>query len=78
MTLPSVALTTALNRRCRNEFQAMGILFAVGAAALVLRLAALRSLDRPYLAGARLLRPRLVTEKYRDPGLHPGDLRRQR
>ena len=44
----------------------------------VLRLAALRSLDRPYLAGARLLRPRLVTEKYRDPGLHPGDLRRQR
>ena len=50
----------------------------LGAAALVLRLAALRSLDRPYLAGARLLRPRLVTEKYRDPGLHPGDLRRQR
>lgn len=35
LTLPSVALSTALNRRCRNEFQAMGILFAVGAAALV-------------------------------------------
>lgn len=51
---------------------------SVGTVALVMRLSALRSLGRPYLAGVRLTRSRLVTEKFRDPSLHPQDERRQK
>ena len=46
--------------------------------ALAVRLSVLRSLDVPYLGGARALRPRLVTEKFRDPTLHTADRRRQK
>lgn len=51
---------------------------SVGTVALVMRLSALRSLGRPYLAGVRLTRSRLVTEKFRDPSLNPQDERRQK
>lgn len=50
----------------------------VWAIALAVRLSVLRSLGVPYLGGARAVRPRLVTEKYRDPSLHPTDRRRQK
>ncbi|MEA4966419.1 MAG: spore germination protein [Oscillospiraceae bacterium] len=49
-----------------------------GTIALLIRLSGLTSLDRPYLGHVRLLRPRLVTEKYRDPILRAEDLRKQR
>ena len=65
-------LLLALTAACAGLFG-----LTVGALALLVRLAGLQSLGRPYLAGARLVRPRLVTEKYRDPALHPEDLRRQ-
>lgn len=35
LTLPGVALATFLNRKCRNEFQAMGLLFVLGTLAVV-------------------------------------------
>ena len=65
-------LLLALTAACAGLFG-----LTVGALALLIRLAGLQSLGRTYLAGARLVRPRLVTEKYRDPALHPEDLRRQ-
>jgi len=49
-----------------------------GVLVLLIRLSGMTSLGRPYLAGARLTRPRLVTDKFRDPELNPEDLRRQR
>ena len=49
-----------------------------GVILLVIRLSRLTSLGVPYLHGAELGRPRLETEKFRDPALHPEDLRRQR
>jgi len=49
-----------------------------GTIALLIRLSGLKSLGRPYLAGMKLTRPRLVTDQYRDPALHPENTRRQR
>lgn len=50
----------------------------VGTIALLIRLSGLTSLERPYLGHVKFLRPRLVTDKYRDPALRPEDLRKQR
>lgn len=56
-----------------------------GFLALLIHLAGLESMGRSYLApfsrlsgGSRLLRRRLVTDKYRDPSLAPEDKRKQR
>ena len=66
-------LLLAVSAACAGLFG-----LTAGVIALVIRLAALSSLGRPYLAGAKLTRPLLVCEKFRDPALHPQDLRRQR
>lgn len=57
----------------------------VGSLLLLIHLSELTSLGKPYLApfsglhGADVIvRPRLVTQKYRDPSLHPQNLRKQR
>ena len=56
-----------------------------GFLALLIHLAGLESMGRSYLApfsrlrgGDQLLRRRLVTDKFRDPALHPRDERKQR
>ena len=56
-----------------------------GAIALLVHLSGLESFGIPYLApfsgmrGAQaLLRPRLNRQKFRDPNLHPEDMRNQR
>lgn len=49
-----------------------------GTIVLLIRLSALTSLGRPYLAHGQLLRPRLTEDKFREKNLRPGDLRRQR
>ena len=56
-----------------------------GFLALLIHLASLESMGKSYLApfsrlsgGSQLLRRRLMTNKYRDPSLHPRDERKQR
>lgn len=66
-------LLLAVSASCAGLFG-----LTAGVIALVIRLTALTSLGRPYLGGAKLTRPLLSREKYRDPTLHPRDLRNQR
>lgn len=65
-------LVLAVTAACAGLFG-----LTAGVIALLIRLSGLKSLGRPYLSGMKLTRPRLVTDRYRDPALHPQDLKRQ-
>jgi len=65
-------LVLAVTAACAGLFG-----LTAGGIALLIRLSALRSLGRPYLSGMKLTRPRLVTDRRRDPALHPLDEQRQ-
>ena len=65
-------LVLAVTAACAGLFG-----LTAGLIALLIRLSAIRSMDRPYLSGMKLTRPRLITDERRDAALHPLDNKRK-